>query len=74
MKKVTGTDTKTRPPLSSIERITKMTLKEFMEEAIKMLPDNCSAEYFTDDKTAWYSENDIACYLRALADANGEGE
>lgn len=51
-----------------------MTLKELMEEAIEMLPDNCSAEYFTDDKTAWYSENDIACYLRALADANGEGE
>ena len=73
MKKVTGTDTKTRPP-SNIERITKMTLKELMEEAIKMLPDNCSAEYFTDDKTAWYSENDIACYLRALADANDEDE
>ena len=51
-----------------------MTLKELMEEAIEMLPDNCSAEYFTDDKTAWYSENDIACYLRALAAANGEDE
>lgn len=73
MKKVTGTDTKTRP-LSNIERTAKMTLKEFMEEAIEMLPYNCSAEYFTDDKTAWYSENDIACYLRALADANGEDE
>lgn len=51
-----------------------MTLKEFMEEAIEMLPDNCSAEYLTDDETAWYSEKDIVGYLRALADANGEDE
>lgn len=46
-----------------------MTLKELIEEAIEMLPDNCAAEYFTDDERAWYAEDDIAAYLRAVAEA-----
>lgn len=51
-----------------------MNLKELIEEVIGMLPDNCSAEYFTDDNRAWYAEDDIANYLRAVAAANGECE
>ena len=44
-----------------------MNLKDIMEEIIEMLPDNCSAEYFTKD-TAWYSEIDVINYLRSYAE------
>lgn len=49
-----------------------MNLKDFIEEAIEMLPDNCSAEYF-DDK-CWYLEEDIISYLRSLAEEVEDSE
>ena len=49
-----------------------MNLKQFVEEAIEMLPDNCAGEFFMDDGMAWYSEEDIAYYLRALADSESD--
>ena len=49
-----------------------MDFKQFVEEAIEMLPDNCAGEFFTDEDTAWYSEEDIANYLRALADSESD--
>ena len=48
-----------------------MDIKDFIEEVIDMLSDNCSAECFTDDETAWYSEDDIINYLRSFME---EGE
>ena len=54
------------------EKETIMNFKQFVEEAIEMLPDNCAGEFFTDEDTAWYSEEDIAYYLRALADSESD--
>nr|DAZ23760.1 MAG TPA: hypothetical protein [Caudoviricetes sp.] len=45
-----------------------MNLKDIMEEIIEMLPDNCSAEYFTGEYTAWYLESDVINYLRSYAE------
>lgn len=45
-----------------------MNLKDIMEEIIEMLPDNCSAEYFTDEGETWYLENDVINYLRSYAE------
>lgn len=49
-----------------------MNLRQFVEEAIEMLPDNCAREFFTGEDMAWYSEEDIAYYLRALADSEDD--
>ena len=39
----------------------------FVKEIIDNLPDNCSAEFFTEDDVAWYSEADVINYLQAMA-------
>ena len=49
-----------------------MNLKQFVEEAIEMLPDNCAGEFFTDDGMSWDSEDEYAYYLRALADSESD--
>ena len=49
-----------------------MNLRQFVEDAIEMLPDNCAGEFFTGEDMAWYSEEDIAYYLRALADSEDD--
>ena len=51
-----------------------MNLQDIMEEIIEYLPDNCSAEYFTGEDTAWYSENDVINYLRSYAEQYEEEE
>lgn len=43
-----------------------MNLKDFIEEAIEMLPDNCAVECINDQY--WYLEDDIISYLRSLAE------
>lgn len=43
-------------------------IKNFVEEVIEYMPDNLSAEYFTEDDTAWYSEEDIINYLKLMVD------
>ena len=55
-----------------IKRKIVMNLRQFVEEAIEMLPDNCAGEFFTGEDMAWYSEEDIAYYLRALADSEDD--
>lgn len=51
-----------------------MNLKDIIEEIVETFPDNCSAEYFTDEDAAWYLESDIINYLRSYVEQYEEEE